>query len=171
MIAALIERRITATEAALGEPMDWVRDLWRTSRSAFFKFWLFEPLARHRAAAPIDAYYVAKLVAVQHEDCGPCLQTVVNLAKMAGVDRGVIAETIAGRLANLTPLLARVAVFATAVVERSPDAGELGAALEQELGRAALVDLAFAIATTRVFPTVKRALGYAESCAAVRLEL
>ena len=57
------------------------------------------------------------------------------------------------------------------MVTAAPEATELSEELAQELGRAALVDLALAIASVRVFPTLKRGLGYAQSCSQVTVEV
>jgi hypothetical protein len=48
-------------------------------------------------------------------------------------------------------------------------AAPLRESLRARLGEEALIELSFAIAAARVFPTVKRGLGYATSCALVEL--
>ncbi len=171
MIASMTDRMIRRQEAAVGEPMDYLRDVARASPAAFFKFGLFIPMARHRAAASGDALAVAQLVATQHEDCGPCLQTCVRFARMGGVDADVIRAVLAASPDRLDASLAKVYRYAQAVVTASPEATQLAEELTEEHGRTVLVDLALAIASVRVFPTLKRGLGYAQSCSQVTVEV
>ena len=171
MIAQLMEQRFRSTERKTGESVDFLRDIYRASGAALVKFALFLPMAAHRRAAPADAYHLARLVAVLHEDCGPCLQTVVTQARRAGVNRDVIRATITGEAGALGDPLAIVHRFAEAVVSCDPEAADLSNMVADQYGNEALVDLALAIASTRVFPTLKRALGHARSCAATAIDV
>ena len=51
------------------------------------------------------------------------------------------------------------------------DATELAIEIAEAHGQEVLVDLALAIASVRVFPTLKRGLGYARSCSQVTVEI
>ena len=57
------------------------------------------------------------------------------------------------------------------VVEATGDEAKLRESLREQYGDEALVELAMGIARARVFPTVKRALGYATSCALVEVRV
>ena len=171
MITTIVDRVIDRQEEQIGESMDYLRDIARASVPAFLKFGLFAPLAAHRSAASAEALAVVRLVATRHEDCGPCLQTCVRYALRDGVDAGVVRAVIAGQPERLPEHLARLYRFAEAVITASPEATALSQQTAEELGQKALVDLALAIAGVRVFPTVKRALGYAKSCSLVRVEV
>lgn len=166
MISALMESRLAAAERETGEGLDFVRDILRASKTAFLKFLAFLPMAQHRAALPADAYFVARLAAVLHEDCGPCVQTVIRYARKAGVEAGVLRAVVEGRPDTLPHDLADVHRFAQAVVSCDPACAEQGEALRRRYGDAAMIDLAFGIAAGRVFPTIKRVLGHGQSCAA-----
>ncbi len=141
MIAAMLEKQIVATERATGESADFMRDIFRVSRSAFFKFGLSMPLARHRRAASSDARTIAALVGTLEEDFGPCVQTVVNLAREDGVGRDVLQAVLDDKPENLEPALAQVCAFAQAVVTAAPEAAELSGKLKDMLGEEAVVDL------------------------------
>jgi len=171
MIAAMVEKQIVATEAATGESADFMRDIFRVSPTAFWKFGMFMPLAKHRRAASSEARAVAALVGTLSEDCGPCVQTVVNLAQQDGVDGSVLRAVLNDKPEDLGPELAEVYDFAQAVVTAAPDAAARSDKLKQSMGEEAVVDLSLAIATTRVFPTVKRGLGYGVSCSLVQVEV
>ena len=61
--------------------------------------------------------------------------------------------------------------FAEAVVTGSGDAERYRERLRKVFGEEAVVELALAIATARIFPTLKRGLGYAKSCSAVKVDV
>lgn len=171
MIAALVEKQLAKSEREMGENLDFVRDIYRASPKAFLKFTRFIPFSRHRHAAPAEAYFIARIAAVQQEDCGPCVQTGVNQALEAGVPRELIAAALAGDEARLEPALAKVRRFAIAVARLDPAAEGLRLDLVAEYGQPAMVEIAIAIAAVRVFPTLKRGLGHAQSCALVTVRL
>jgi len=83
----------------------------------------------------------------------------------------VIAAAARGDVAALPDDLADVHRFATAVVTASGEEDALRETLRQRHGEEALVELALALASCRVFPEVKRALGFAKSCAIVPLDV
>ncbi|HZG52936.1 MAG TPA: hypothetical protein VEZ40_12440 [Pyrinomonadaceae bacterium] len=172
MLRQLILRRLAAEERKLGGvSLDYLRHVARTSLPAFFKFALFTPLAAHRRALPADAYHVARLVATQHEDCGTCVQIEVNLARRAGVVPEVLRAAVLGRPDELPAPLADAYRFAAAVVEAGGAEGEWRERVRAHYGEEALVEMALGVAAARVFPTTKRALGYATSCALVRVDV
>lgn len=171
MIEGWIENQIAKAERETGESADWLRDVARASRGAFLKFGAFTPLARVNDAAPADALAVAKLTTTVHEDCGPCVQTVVNYSLAGGVEPAVLQAVLDGAPERLTDDLAAVYRYAKAVISAAPEATELVEDVRHRYGQEALVDLALGITATRVFPTAKRALGYALSCSKVTVEL
>ena len=52
MIRYLILKQLDKQERSLGESVDYVRHILRSSLIAFFKFALFTPLAQHRRNLP-----------------------------------------------------------------------------------------------------------------------
>jgi hypothetical protein len=162
----LILKRIDKEERTLGASLDWLRHLVKASLPAFFKFLLFAPLGSHHQRLPRDAWHIARLVATMHEDCGSCAQIVVSLARKDGVSRYVTNAVLRQRPELLSDELEEVYRF-TEFVMRQSDSGELRESLRARYGEKGLVDLALAMATARVMPTTKRALGYAQACAAL----
>ncbi len=171
MITAFFEWVLRESERKTGEAADWMRDIFRTSKVAAFKFSLFLPLAAHRRVAPIEVVHIARLAAVAHEDCGPCLQTVVNQAIAEGVAPDVVQTVLDGKISALPPLLADMHRFAMGVVAHEQYDEQLRQSLVARLGEAVMVEVALAIATVRVFPTVKRALGHGLSCSMVKVNV
>lgn len=164
-------RIIDTFEHKFGEKLDYLRDIANASPSAFYKFVaLFIPFAKHHKAAPPEAYYLSSIGALQHEDCGPCLQIAVDQALAAGLRVEVVSAAIAGD-AGLTDDQKLYVDFGRAVAANAPETEELRQRVSAKLSPAAMVDLAIAIASARVFPTLKRALGHAQSCALVKVHL
>ncbi len=166
----ITSRLIDSAEKNFGENMDYMRDIANASRGAFYKFALFLMFAKHRKAAPIDAYFLAAMGALQHEDCGPCLQIAVNGAVAAGVKPEILSAALAGG-ASLDADHRMYLDFGRAVSANAPEAEELRLKIAEKLPPAAMVDLAIAIASARVFPTLKRGLGHAKSCSLVQVRV
>jgi alkylhydroperoxidase/carboxymuconolactone decarboxylase family protein YurZ len=133
------------------------------------KFAHFMPFTLHRHAASAEQVSLARLGAVQAEDCGPCVEIAARGALMAGVPRATINAALAGSLEAGSG--AQALAFGRAIALSSPETDELGEAIETEFGRAVRVELTIAAATGRVHPAFKRGLGYAKSCAAHPLQL
>lgn len=170
MIRNLILRQRGKEERTLGESVDYLRHILRTSLPAFFKFALFTPLAQHRHTLPSAPLRIAHIIATQDEDCGSCVQIAVNLARRDGVPAEVIHAVLDGRPEKLTPDLADVYHFTRAVVAASGEEDVYRQRLRDRFGEEGLVELALGIATARVFPITKRALGYATSCSLVKIK-
>jgi hypothetical protein len=141
-----------------------------TSPAAFFKFAKLTGLARHNDAAPRDAFFTAKLVGAIAEDCGPCVQLVVNMSREAGIAADQIEAVLKRDRAAMNADIALGFQFADAVTRRSPSADEVREAVRAQWGDAGVVDLTLAVQISRVYPMVKFALGYAKTCARVRID-
>lgn len=146
----------------------YLRDLLRMSPAAFFQFLPMQKLSRHHETAPAEALYAAKIAGALHEDCGPCVQINVDMAREAGVDDAVIAAI----LANDEPAMGEAAScalrFARAILRRET------AEAERDVVRAAwgdrgVVDLVIAVQIARLPPMLKAGLGHARACARITI--
>lgn len=171
MLRSLIARGIDAQERRVGVPLHYARDILRTSIGAFIKYSMVIPMSSHRQRLSAAEVFTARLVATQHEDCGTCVQIVVNLARQAGVPAATIRAVLSGCVDDLPEGVRDVYRFTTLVTSGDGDDSELRERLRRCHGDAGLVELALAIASARVFPTTKRVLGYAVSCSKVEIEV
>lgn len=171
MLRKIILSRIAAAEKTLGVPLDYCRFIIRTSLRAFFKFAKFLAVDEYRRVLPPAPLYVARLVALRHDDCGTCVQIAINQAKKAGVPVDVIRAVLDGRLDDLPEDLRDAYRFADAVVRTTGEEAPFREHIRLRYGDEGLIELALGIASCRTFPTVKRALGYAVSCSAVPLSV
>jgi alkylhydroperoxidase family enzyme len=171
MIRRLVLRRLDREERRLGESVEYVRHVVRTSLPSFVRFALFSPMASYRRALPADAHAVAGLVSTRHADCGTCLQIGVNLARQEGVPAPILQAVIDRHPEALPEHLAQIYRFAEAVVASDPEADALREEVRARYGEEGLVELGLAIAAAGVFPLLKRTLGYAVSCSRVEVKV
>ena len=172
MLSFLLRRRVAAAERTMDVPLDYMHHLVEVAPVAALKFSLVTPMAYHRKALPVTAFHVAHLAASRAEDCGTCVQIAVNQARREGVPSSMIQAVLDGRPDDLPPMLADVYHFARAVLAGADAADELYTLRERvraHYGEEALAELALKLATARVFPAVKRTLGYADRCLRVEV--
>lgn len=171
MLRRFILARITAAEKDFGVPLDYCRFILRVSLRAFFKFAKFLAVDEYRRVLPPGPCYVARIVATQHEDCGTCVQIAVNQAKKAGVPIEVLRAVLDGKLDALSEELTDAYHFAEAVLTANGEEDAWRERIRLRHGDEGLIEMALAIATCRVFPTIKRALDYAVSCSTVAVRV
>jgi len=164
MLNMIIERILRKMEKTTGVSSDYARDINRGSTKAFYRFMRFMPMAHHRTAAPKEASCVAAIATIIQQDCGPCLQVVVTIGLHNGVDASIIKEAIRGDQDGLGPALSLVHRYATNIGQGNPAPESEIQAIRDLWGQAGLVDIAFAVSASPVFPTLKKALGHAAIC-------
>jgi alkylhydroperoxidase family enzyme len=163
MISRLFDHAITKQEQALGVTLDYLREIAKVSKAGLLKLALLGPLGNHRKRLPKAAFHLARIVATQEEDCGACVQIAVNLALRDGVPLQYLRSTLERHYGELPGFLQEVCEFAESV-SKGWDHPDARAKINERFGAEGLTELAFAIAAARVFPTIKRAMGYAQSC-------
>ncbi len=170
MIRWFLNRQMRAFERKFDYDMSYARDILDADFGAFWSFSRISGMASYRKDAPLDAWYAAKITAALAADCGPCTQLVVNMAEKEGVSSANLRAILANDEQAMTPDAALGLRFAQAVAARDlPMADTLRAEVVKRWGRRALVSLALTIASSRVFPDVKYALGYGHACTLVRV--
>lgn len=171
MLRSLVHKQIDAAEARLGVSTDYLRYLADHNLPAFLKFALLQPATTHRQHLPAEPYHAACLVTTLHEDCGTCVQIEVNLAQQAGVDAAVLQAVLRRDTEALSPETQQVVAYVQAVLAEQVAPDDLQQTLVATYGEAGFTELALAITMARVYPTMKRALGFAKSCTLVQVEL
>lgn len=169
MLRWLINKRLNTEEKNLGESMDYLRYINEKSPFAMLRFAAIAPFANSRKVLSADAWYAAQLVALQHEDCGPCVQIGVNLARKNGVAASLIKCVLSGNWSTLTPELTAICQFTRDAVADKVASEELREAIIDRYSEQGLIELAYAIASAAIPPTVKRVLGYSRSCSVVEI--
>lgn len=171
MVRRLIRWQLNALERRLGAPVDHLRRLADLSLSAFGKLALIGPAAAHRRAASREMIHAARIAASLHEDCGPCVQMAVNLARHDGVPPQVLQAVLDADSEAMPAAVALAFEFARSVVSRDGCDESWRRQLLEQYGEPVVIELALAVAMARVFPTLKRGMGYATSCSRVTVEV
>jgi alkylhydroperoxidase family enzyme len=171
MLRRIILSRISSAEKKMGVSLEYCRFIIRASLRASFKFAKFLAVDEYRRVLPPGPLYVARIVATRHEDCGTCVQIAVNQARKAGVPAELLRAVLNGNLDALPEESRDAYRFAEAVLTVNGDEDALRERIRLRYGDEGLIEMALAIATCRVFPTIKRALGYAVSCSAVAVRV
>jgi alkylhydroperoxidase family enzyme len=171
MLRRLILARLAVAEKELGVPLEYCRYIIRVSLRASFKFAKFLAVDEYRRVLPPGPCYVARIVAVRDEDCGTCVQIAVNQARKAGVPDEQLQSVLDGSPDRLPEELTEAYRFAEAVVTRNGQEDAWREHIRLRYGDEGLIEMALAIASCRVFPITKRALGYAVSCSAVNVHV
>ncbi|MFK7777008.1 MAG: carboxymuconolactone decarboxylase family protein [Gimesia sp.] len=148
----------------------YLRALLESSPHAYAKFADFRPLASHREKLEPETYWVAKLATMQVEDCGECLQLNVRMALENGISRQLIESVLQGG-SGLSEELRDLYDYAVKVASATTVEQELEHRIQARFDRGSLLELGLCIASAKVFPTIKRALGSVKSCQRIEIEV
>lgn len=171
--AAAALARVADSERLLGVRLDYMREMAVCGSPVLDKIQALTALNRPAEAGsglPADIRAFATLGATQQDDCGECVQIHINLDIAAGIAPALLQAALDRQPERLPAPLALAWRFGQAVAANDPAMEELRLGLEKQYGRLAMIDLAFAIAVARFYPTVKRAMGYAQSCSLVQVK-
>jgi hypothetical protein len=169
MIRSTLHAVIRRFERRYDYDATYMHEILEASIPAFVKLVLAQAMNAHSERVSRDALFAARIAAVRFEDCGPCAQLVVNMALEAGVTPEMLRAIVArdeSRLSSDALLGLRLADAVLA--HTSTDAAR--EAVLARFGERGLVTLAYAIAATRIYPTMKRTLGHAHTCERLRVE-
>lgn len=158
-----IRSALLAYSDKYGYEVDYMLHILHDHPEAFAAFNAVIPLANCRQEAPLDVFFVAKLAGFQQSDCGACLQLSIRLALEAGVSRAIVEGVIKGS-PTLPPELEEVRRFVRSLDDYSAETNALRESIRQRYGERTLIEIALVVTAAQLFPRVKRALGYFESC-------
>jgi uncharacterized lipoprotein YbaY len=167
MLKWLMKRRIDAFERDYGYDTSYLREMLAVDVKAIMALWKVVDLSRYREGVPREAWYAAGLAAVLSEDCGPCTQLTITMAEREGVAAATLRAIVAGDLRAIPDDAVLAYRFAQASLAHDAAANELRSEIVRRWGEQGLISLAFALASVRVFPTVKYSLGHGQACSRV----
>jgi hypothetical protein len=164
MLTWFMKRRLDAFERNTGYDVTHVREMLDADIKAVMALFKVQGLARYRKDVPREPWYAAALVGVLAEDCGPCTQLGITMAEREGVNPDTLRAIVAGDLRAMPDDVVVAYRFAKASLAHNPAADELRSEVVERWGQRGLISLSFALASSRVYPTVKYALGHGKSC-------
>jgi hypothetical protein len=163
-------KKIEEFESAYNYDMSYAREMLEANFPAFRGFASVVKLSGVTTATPADAMFAAKIATTMAEDCGPCAQLTVTMAEREGIDAKTLRAIVAGDVAAMPEGAALGYRFAKATLAHDLVAlDRLRAEIERKWGKGSPSELALAIAISRVFPTIKYALGHGHACQQVRV--
>jgi hypothetical protein len=148
----------------------YLQSIFDASNTAFLKFMAFQTMSSHTGNLSLDEFYAVKLRTLIWEDCGPCTQLYINMALEANVSPTTIQAIIENDLEKLSDKLVLLVKYTDAVLMQSPQANDLRQQAVKHWGPKGLVAIAFGISSSRVYPTLKYALGYGAECQKVSIK-
>jgi len=149
----------------------YMKEMLKVNPKAYETFEGFLPMASFSDKTPKDVLFVAKLTSMKNEDCGECLQLNVYMAIEAGVNKEIIKEILFNNGENLNSELREVYDFTLAVANKDTVEKELYSKINDKYSKDILTEIALAIASTKVFPTVKKVLNNFHSCSVINLKV
>jgi hypothetical protein len=164
MLKWLMHRGIAAFERHWNYDARYVHELIETDPRAAWMFQRATSIGKYRKDVPVDAWAAAAITAVRHEDCGPCTQLSVSMAERAGVDPKVLRAVLTDTPLMMPPDVALAWRFTRATLDHHPSADQYRDEIITRWGPRAVVSLAFAMLTARMYPTVKYAMGHGQAC-------
>ena len=163
----LLRRMTEAFERKWNYDASYLKEIIDISPRAAWMFARATSLGRYRHQVPAAALAAAGITAVRAEDCGPCTQLATAMAERQGVPPDVLRAILTE---NETAMPADVAVawrFTRTTLAHDPAADRYRREILERWGPKAVVTLAFAITTARMYPTVKYAMGHGQVCSRV----
>ena len=164
MLRWLLRRTVSAFERQWNYDAGYLRDIVDASPRAAWRFFTAARLGNYRRDVPLEALTAAALTAVRSEDCGPCTQLGTAMAERQGVRPEVLRAILRDDVDALPADVALAWRFTKAVLAHDPAADTHRAEIRERWGPRAVVSLAFAITTARIYPTVKYAMGHGKAC-------
>ena len=164
MLTWFMKRRLDAFERNTGYDVSYVREMLDADVKAVMALFKVQGIARYRKDVPREPWYAAALVGVLAEDCGPCTQLGITMAEREGVNPDTLRAIVAGDLRAMPDDVVVAYRFAKASLAHNPAADELRKEVVERWGQRGLISLSFALASSRIYPTVKYALGHGKSC-------
>lgn len=153
-----------------GYDTSYMHEMLDNSPNGFEAFQNFLPMGHVRQSLPVDAYFVAMLTSMRAEDCGACFQLNVRMAIEAGIDPAIVQGVI-GSGDTLEPRLAQIKKFASEISPSGFIDDDLRAAMDRDYSKQELYEFGLVIASTKVYPAIKRVLGYALACDLPNIEV
>jgi len=164
MVKWLMRRGIAAFERQWHYDASYLHEIIEASPRAAWMFSRAAAIGKYRKDVPAAAWAAAAITAVRHEDCGPCTQLGVSMAERAGVDAKILRAVLAEDPAAMPDDAALAWRFTRATIDRDPSADQYRDEIIRRWGPRAVISLAFAMVASRIYPTVKYAMGHGKAC-------
>jgi hypothetical protein len=158
---------VEAFERKWNYDASYLKDIIDISPRAAWMFARATGLGNYRHDVPTAALFAAGITAVRTEDCGPCTQLATAMAERQGVSAAVLRAILTDDATAMPEDVALAWQFTRATLAHDAAADAYRREIVKRWGPKAVVTLAFAITTARMYPTVKYALGHGQLCSRI----
>jgi hypothetical protein len=163
----LLRHTIEFFERKWNYDASYLKEIVDVSPLAALQFSLATSLGSYRRDVPIAALFAAGITALRSEDCGPCTQLAISMAEQQGVRPESLRALLKDDEAAMPEEVALAWRFTRATLAHDAVADGYRDEITRRWGPRAVVTLAFAITTARMYPTVKYAMGHGKTCSRV----
>jgi alkylhydroperoxidase family enzyme len=167
MLRWLLRRMTEAFERKWNYDASYLKEIIRISPRAAWMFARATSLGTYRHQVPAAALAAAGITAVRSEDCGPCTQLATAMAERQGVPPDVLRAILTEDETAMPEDVALAWQFTRTTLAHDPAADRYRVEILERWGPKAVVTLAFAMTTARMYPTVKYAMGHGQVCSRV----
>ncbi|MDO6427329.1 hypothetical protein Q4489_09910 [Thalassotalea sp. 1_MG-2023] len=169
MLRYLCNKMLLSMKKRYDYDVQYMQEILHEDFSAYSKFMLFQAMASHQGSIPAEPLYAARIRAIIWDDCGSCAQLVVNMAIEAGINPDIIKAIINYDLSHLPTETALVIQFTEKVLTHNLEADDIREQIIALWGKKGAIAIAYAISSSRVYPTLKYALGYGKTCSKLQV--
>ena len=164
MINSLLKkgyRRFAARYDYDTEYMTYITDI---STSAGLRLSVLPLFSQYKGPSEAKGVWAgAALGSTLDGDCGPCLQLVLDMAVEARISPDDLALCLRGQATDAGDVGLGFR-FSQAAIADDPQLEELRTEIEQRFGPTAVIAASFAASSGRVYPVMKRGLGFGGTC-------
>jgi len=168
MLKWFLRRRTAAFERRWNYDAGYIHRIIEADPAAALAFAKVMGIADYRRGVPLAPYSAAAILAVMNEDCGPCTQLAIDKAERGGVAPEILRSLTLRDFDALPEEVALAARFTESTLHHL-DTKSLRREIIRRWGETGLISLAYAITSSRLFPTLKYALGHGHAC--VKLQI
>ncbi|WP_259919394.1 hypothetical protein [Jannaschia sp. M317] len=169
MIRYLLNMGIRKFAKRYGYDASYMSHVVQTSSAAGVRLSLLPLYSQFRGPKEVrDVWAGAMLGSTLDGDCGPCVQLVIDMALEVQVSPDQLALCLQGDAAAAGDVGLGFR-FAQAAIDDSPDLENLRAEIETRFGPVAVTTASIAASSGRIYPVLKRGLGFGQACSIVQV--
>ena len=168
MIRWLLHKGTRAFEARYDYDASYQHRLIDISKGAGLRMAVLPLFSQYRGPKVGRQVWLGAIFASTLEgDCGPCSQLILDMAAEAGADMAPFRMCAAGQAKDAGDVGLGFR-FAMAAISGDAEADSLRAEIETAFGAETLAAATFGAAFGRVYPVLKRGLGYGKTCQSLK---
>lgn len=169
MISTLLKMGFQRFGAQYSYDTSYMAHIADTSTAAGLRLSMLPMYSQFRGPKEALNVWAGAMLGSTHEgDCGPCVQLIVDMALQAGVPANQLALCLEGN-ANAAGDVGLGFNFSQAAITDADELVDLRQEIETRFGTAAVTAASFAASSGRIYPVLKRGLGFGQTCSQVKI--